>query len=150
MTDNLKKGSDSCPAERSEPPPDWAYDWGRVPYNPMEDARAFNMTTSGPSPMTPRGETAASAPPANTTGWQAERGLGPQPGIDLIDRMVIAADRRERQQAQRPDSERMMEIMVKMMEMQSQTLEAVAAAILRDDKGKPKPKPKSKPGAKAK
>jgi hypothetical protein len=49
------------------------------------------------------------------------------------------------------DSERMMEIMVKMMEMQSQTLRAVAAAILRDDKEKPKPKPKSKRrGAKAK
>ena len=72
--------------------------------------------------------------------------MKPPPGVDLIDKMCIAADQRERQQAQRPDSERMMEIMVKMMEMQSQTLQAVAAAILRDDKGKAKPK--SKPEAK--
>jgi hypothetical protein len=106
--------------------------------------------------MIPRTTTApvpAPAPSANT-GWQAEHPLvnpdvpaHPTPRVALIDRMVIAADRRERQQAQQPaDSERMMEIMVKMMEMQSQTLQAVAAAILRDDKGKAKPK--SKPEAK--
>jgi hypothetical protein len=68
----------------------------------------------------------------------------PPPGVDLIDRMCIAADQRERQQAMRPDSERMMEIMVRMMAMQSQTLQAVAAATLCDDKGKPEPKPKPK------
>jgi len=71
--------------------------------------------------------------------------VNPPPGVDLIDKMCIAADRRERQQAMRPDSERMMEIMVQMMQMQSQTLQAVAAAILRNDKGKPKPKPKRRP-----
>ena len=71
--------------------------------------------------------------------------MKPPPGVDLIDRMCIAADQRERQQAMRPDSERMMEIMVKMMEMQSQTLQAVAAAILRGEKGpKAKPKPRQR------
>jgi hypothetical protein len=94
-------------------------------------------------------DTTAPAPAPPSSGWQNERPLGTQPGIDLIDRMCINADRRERQQTQQPaDSERMMEIMVTMMQMQSQTLHAVAAAILRDDKGKPKLK--SKPGTKAK
>jgi hypothetical protein len=117
-----------------EPPPDWAYDWGRVPYNPMEDARAFNMATSGPSPMTPRGETAAPAPPANTGGWQAERGLGPQPGINLIDAMCINADQRERAQAQQPDFTAML---MTMQQTQTQMMQVLAALVLRlEDKKK--------------
>jgi hypothetical protein len=69
----------------------------------------------------------------------------PPPGVDLVDKIAVAFDQRERQQAMRPDSERMMEIMVKMMEMQSQTLQAVAAAILRGEKGpKAKPKPRQR------
>jgi hypothetical protein len=119
----------------TEPPPDWAYDWGRVPYNPMEDARAFNMTTSGPSPMTPRGETAAPAPPANTSGWQAEHGLGPQPGINLIDRMCINADQRERAQAQRPD---LMQVMMMMTQQQNQIIAALAALVARMEDQTPK------------
>jgi hypothetical protein len=72
--------------------------------------------------------------------WQTDRPLRPPPGIDLIDAICISADHRERQQAMRPDSERMMEMMVQMMQLQSQTLQAVAAAILRYDKPKAKPK----------
>jgi hypothetical protein len=127
MTDEAKKPT--------EPPPDWAYDWGRVPYNPMEDARAFNMTTSGPSSMSPRGETAAPAPPANTTGWQAQHGLGPQPGIDLIDRMVENATARERAQAQQPD---VMQWMVTMQQQQAQIIAASAALVARIEKPKKK------------
>jgi hypothetical protein len=68
-----------------------------------------------------------------------ERSLQPPPGIGLIDAMCIAADARERAQAQQPaDLAQMMAVMTKMMEMQSQTLQAVAAAILREDKAKPK------------
>ena len=137
--------------------PDWALDMARVPFDPNAERAAANFSTGGPIGMIPRATTApAPVPPANTNGWQADHPLvnpdapaHPTPGVALIDRMVIAADQRERQQAQQPaDSERMMEIMMKMMQMQSQTLQAVAAAILRDDKGKPKPK--SKPEAKAK
>ena len=119
--------------------PDWALDMARVPFDPNAERAAANFSTGGPTGMIPRTTTApASAPPANTSGWQNERPLGTQPGIDLIDRMCIAADRRERQQAMRPDSDRMMETMMQMMQLQSQTLQAVAAAILRNDKPKSK------------
>src|SRR6516165_5277434 len=116
MTDNTKNWV-----------PDWALDMARVPFDPNAERAAANFSTGGPTGMIPRTTTApASAPPANTSGWQNERPLGTQPGIDLIDRMCINADQRERQQAQQPaDSERMMEIMVTMMQMQSQTLHAV-------------------------
>jgi hypothetical protein len=119
--------------------PDWAVDMARIPFDPNAERAAVNATTNGPRGMIPR-DTTAPAPAAATpsSGWQNERPLGTQPGIDLIDRMCIAADRRERQQAMRPDSDRMMETMMQMMQLQSQTLQAVAAAILRNDKPKSK------------
>jgi hypothetical protein len=120
---------------------DWALDMARIPFDPNAERAAVNATTNGPRGMIPRDTTApAPAPAPPSSGWQSERPLGPQPKIDLIDQICIAADRRERQQAQRPDSERMMELMLQMMTMQSQTLQAVAAAILRNDKPKAKPK----------
>jgi hypothetical protein len=128
----------------SEPPPDWAYDWGKVSFNPMEDARAFAMTTAGPSSMSPRVETAAPAPPANTTGWQVQHGLGPQPGIDLIDRMVENATARERAQAQQPD---VMQALMMMQQQQNQIIAALAALVARmEDQKKPEkaPAPKGK------
>jgi hypothetical protein len=119
--------------------PDWAVDMARIPFDPNAERAAVNATTNGPRGMIPR-DTTAPAPAPPSSGWQNERPLGTQPGIDLIDKMCIAADRRERQQAMRPDSDRMMETMMQMMQLQSQTLQAVAAAILRNDKPKPKPK----------
>jgi hypothetical protein len=113
----------------TEPPPDWAYDWGRIPYDPNQDRAAFNMTTSGPSPMSPRSD------------WQAERGLGPQPGINLIDRMCINADQRERAQAQQPD---LTQAVLTMMQMQSQTLAVLTALLSRMEDQKPKKAPASK------
>jgi hypothetical protein len=112
------------------PPPDWAYDWGRVPFDPNAERAAFNATTNGPAPMTPR-PTAPAAPPANTSGWQPERGLGPQPGIDLIDRMCVAADRRERQQAQQPDLTQMAQALMMMQTTQTQMMQVLAALALR-------------------
>ena len=67
--------------------------------------------------------------------------MHPTPGIDLIDRMVTAADQRERQQAMQPDS---MQTMMNMLTMQSQQIAALAALILRSE-DKPKRKRKSKP-----
>jgi hypothetical protein len=77
------------------PPPDWALEMAKLDYNPMADIRAYAFATGGPAPLVPRNETSP-PPPANTSGWQAERGLQPQPGIDLIDRMAAIGGRTAR------------------------------------------------------
>src|SRR6516162_7105445 len=116
--------------------------------DPMADRAAYAIATGGPCGKIPadysRQATSRPNPPASATpGWQAEIPLQPQPGIDLIDRMVENATARERAQAQQPaDLERMMTVMAGMLHMQSQTLQALAAVILRDDQSRPKPKPK--------
>jgi hypothetical protein len=69
---------------------------------------------------------------------QVERPLQPPPGVDLIDRICLAADQRERRQAQAPDRmEQMMAALAQMMEMQTRTLQALATVVMR---GKAKPK----------
>jgi hypothetical protein len=111
----------------------------------MEDARAFNMTTSGPSPMTPRSETAAPNPPANTSGWQAERALGPQPGIDLIDRMVENATARERVAAQQPDAmQQMLQSSMVTQQLMAKLIDILANKLLAAEAPEPKPKVKEK------
>jgi hypothetical protein len=77
--------------------------------------------------------------------WQIDRPLQPPPGIDLVDKIAVAFDQRERQQAQRPD---FMEAAMMMLQAQSQQIAALAALVLKDDKGKGKPKPKSRAKAK--
>jgi hypothetical protein len=67
--------------------------------------------------------------------WQSDRPLQPPPGIDLVDKICLAADQRERQQAQPPD---FMEAAMQMLTMQSQQIAALAALVLKDDKAKPK------------
>ena len=129
-----------------EPPPDWAYDWGRVPYNPMQDRAAFVFSSGGPCSAIPRdpGKVTQAEPATNSSGWQRPVELGPQPGIDLIDRMCINADQRERAQAMRPD---FMETAMMMLQIQSQQIAALAALVLRlEDQEKPKkgPAPKDK------
>jgi hypothetical protein len=109
------------------PPPDWAEDWGRIPYDPNAERAAFNAT-SRPRDMSPQDFSRQTSPPANTSGWQSERGLGPQPGIDLIDRMCIAADQRERAQAQQPDFAAML---MTMQQTQNLMMQALAALMLR-------------------
>jgi hypothetical protein len=123
--------------------PDWAVDMAKVPFDPNAERAAANFSTGGPRGMIPRATTATpSAPPqGNRSGWQAERPLQPQPGIDLIDRMVTAADQRERQQAQRPD---IMQAAMMMLQIQSQQIAALAALVLKEDKAKAKAKPKPK------
>jgi hypothetical protein len=71
--------------------------------------------------------------------WQADHPLQPPPGIDLIDKIAVAFDQRERRQAQRPD---FMETAMMMLQIQSQQIAALAALVLKDDKAKPKAKPK--------
>jgi hypothetical protein len=111
----------------------------------MEDRAAFNMTTSGPSPMTPKDYSASQVNqpnvPGSGTGWQAERGLGPQPGIDLIDRMVENATARERAQAHQPD---LMQALMTMSQQQTQIIAALAALVSRMEDA-PKKAPKDKP-----
>ena len=130
----------------ANPPPDWVEDWVKVKGPDSHDAAAYRSNIWGPSSMTPKDfgqPVSAPNPPSSGSGWQVQRELGPQPGIDLIDRMVENATARERAQAQQPaDLERMMTVMAGMLQMQSQTLQALAAVILRDDQSRPKPKPK--------
>jgi hypothetical protein len=127
-------------AKKQVPIPDWAQDMARIPCDPMQDRAAFNFSTGGPCSSLPRNPTVEASPPAReTSGWQAERPLGPQPGIDLIGRMVANADQQERQQAQRPD---LMQAAMLMMQLQSQQIAALAALVMRNDKPKRKSKPK--------
>ena len=67
--------------------------------------------------------------------------MKPPPGVDLIDKIAVAFDQRERQQAQRPD---FMESAMMMLQIQSQQIAALAALVLKDDKAKLKSKPKAK------
>jgi hypothetical protein len=116
----------------------------KVDYDPRADLKAYGFATGGPCGAIPRdpGVETAAPPPQNTSGWQAERPLQPQPGIDLIDRMCINADQRERQQAAAPDTmTQMMAACTTMMQMQSQTIQALTALVLGED-DKPKAKPK--------
>jgi len=69
--------------------------------------------------------------------WQTDRPLQPPPGVDWIDKICVAADRRERAQAQRPD---FMETAMMVLQIQSQQIAALAALVLKDDKAKPQPK----------
>jgi hypothetical protein len=131
--------------KQNNPLPDWAVDMAKVPYNPMQERAAFNFSTGGPCSSLPKVSRAGNsavdppAPSAPSSGWQAERELGPQPGIDLIDRMVTAADQRERQQTQGPD---LMQAAMMMMQLQSQQIAALAALVLHNDKPKRKRSPK--------
>jgi hypothetical protein len=108
---------------------------------PLADLRAYSIASGGPTGTIPRNTTepaSAAPPPANTSGWQAERPLQPPPGIALIDAMCVAADQRERQQAMRPD---FMEAAMMMLQVQSQQIVALAALVLKDNKPKSKSKP---------
>ena len=131
MTDNAKSWV-----------PDWAIDMARIPFDPNAERAAANFSTGGPTGMIPRNPTVEPAPPpqASTSGWQNERPLGAQPGVDLIDRMCINADQRERQQAMRPD---FTEAAMMMLQLQSQQIAALAALVMRE--GKPKAKAKPRP-----
>jgi hypothetical protein len=74
--------------------------------------------------------------------WQTDRPLQPPPGVDWIDKICVAADQRERQQARRPD---FMETAMQMLIVQSQQIAALAALVMRKDKPKAKAKPKPRP-----
>ena len=101
--------------------PDWALDMARVPFDPNAERAAANFSTGGPTGMIPRDTTApASAPAPPSSGWQNERPLGTQPGID-------------------PD---FMESAMMVLQIQSQQIAALAALVMRNDNPKAKPKPK--------
>jgi hypothetical protein len=65
--------------------------------------------------------------------WQTERPLQPPPGIDLVDRICIAADQRERAQAQQPD---LMQFMIKMTEQQTKILALLAQILTKKESDK--------------
>jgi hypothetical protein len=144
MTEAKKEMSAAEREARAHIPASALADMIKVDYDARADLKAYGFATGGPCSAIPRNpavETAA-PPPQNTSGWQAERPLQPQPGIDLIDRMVENATARERAQAQRPDMmTQMMAACTTMMQMQSQTIQALAALVLLED-DKPKAKPK--------
>jgi len=71
--------------------------------------------------------------------WQTERPLRPPPGIDLIDKICVAADQRERQQAQAPDMMvQMTQAMAQMTQQQTQIIAALAALVSRMQDHTPK------------
>jgi hypothetical protein len=144
MTDDTSKQMSAAEREaRANIPASALRDMTAIDYNPMADRAAFNIATSGPTSAIPKdyGQPAPVAP-VNTSG--NVRPLGPMPGIDLVDRICIAADQRERAQAaQATDFTQMMAVMTKQMEMHSQMLTALVALVARmDDKAKPKPEGK--------
>jgi hypothetical protein len=67
--------------------------------------------------------------------------MKPPPGVDLVDKIAVAFDQRERRQAQRPD---FMESAMMMLQIQSQQIAALAALVLKDGKAKAKPKRRPK------
>jgi hypothetical protein len=106
-------------------------DMTAINYNAMADLKAYGFATGGPCgaiPRNPAVETAA-PPPQTTSGWQAERPLQPQPGIDLIDRMVENATARERAQAQQPDMWQVAAIMMQSMVQQNQILLQIVSKL---------------------
>ena len=131
MTDNPK----------TIPPPDWAEVWGRIPYNPNAERAAFNATTNGPTSAIPKDHgQPAPAVPVSTSG--NVRPLQPPPGINLIDAICVAADQRERQQAQAPDM--LAQAMTMMMQQQSTMLALLAQIVTNLESGTAKSaKPKA-------
>jgi len=107
----------------------------QINFDPLTEARAHNFAVTGPSPAIPRtrpaDQVSETRPAPNASGWQAERPLQPQPGIDLIDRMCVTADQRERQQAQAPDTmTQMVAACTAMLQMQTQTIALLAQHLL--------------------
>jgi hypothetical protein len=67
--------------------------------------------------------------------WQTDRPLQPPPGIDLVDKICLAADQRERQQAQAPDRmEQMMAACATMMQQQSAIIALLAHRWAKEDR----------------
>jgi hypothetical protein len=115
---------------KASPPPDWALEMAKLRYDPMQDRAAYNIATSGPTNAIPRDPAKTSA--SVRGGQQAAIPIQPPPGVELIDKICIAADQRERAQAaQGTDFTQLMTVMTKQMEMQSQMLTALAAVVLR-------------------
>jgi hypothetical protein len=67
--------------------------------------------------------------------WQTGRPLRPPDGVHLVDQICIAADQRERAQAQQPD---VMQFMMTMQRQQTQILAALAALVSRMEDQKPR------------
>jgi hypothetical protein len=63
--------------------------------------------------------------------------MKPPPGVDWVDKIAVAFDQRERQQAQRPAPD-FMEAAMQMLTMQSRQI--VALVLCQDDKPKSRPK----------
>jgi hypothetical protein len=128
----------------TEPPPDWAEDWGRIPYDPNTERAAFNLTSSGPSSAIPKDYSQPSPPPRSSGAVGSP--IAPPPGIDWVDKICIAADQREREQAAAPDAmmAQMAQALAMMQTTQTQMVTALAALVQRME-DKPKRKSKSQP-----
>jgi hypothetical protein len=82
-----------------QPPPDWALDMAKVPYNPMEDRAAFAFSGGGPCSALPRQPTVVeNIEPNPGTGWQKERPLQPPAGVALLDAQFDFLDAKEKAQ----------------------------------------------------
>jgi hypothetical protein len=64
--------------------------------------------------------------------------MKPPPGIDLVDKICLAADARERQQAAVPDTMAQMTQAMMMMMQQQSTMIALLAQIVTNQDAKPK------------
>jgi hypothetical protein len=134
MTDAPKKEMSAAErGARANIPASALRDMTAINYNPMADREAYNIAASGPTSAIPK-DHRQSAPVAPVSTSGNVRPLGPMPGVDWVDKICIAADQRERAQAQQPDFTAML---MTMQNTQNLMMQALAALMLRmNDKKK--------------
>jgi hypothetical protein len=127
--------------DKKPPIPDWAQDMAQIPFNPNAERAAFNFSHS-PCGMTPKdlsvSQSVKAAPP--DTGWVERPMVNPDnpqhpvPGIAQCDRLMAAAERAERKEAQQPDLTRVMEAAMAMMQVQSQQIAILVQKFMKEDR----------------
>jgi hypothetical protein len=80
--------------------------------------------------------------------WQTERPLRPPAGIDLVDKICVAADQRERRQAAAPDvMQQMLQSSMMTQQLMAKLIDILANKLLATEPTEPAPdapKPKVK------
>jgi hypothetical protein len=127
--------------------PDWMQDMAKIPFSGMAEREGQRFVASGPAPMIPPKDSNRQAsppnPPGSGTGWQSQRELGPQPGIDLIDRMVVNAEAQERQQRAPRDS-MILEIVVHLLASQTNDIKSLVQRVDKLEQQQARPKARGK------
>jgi hypothetical protein len=130
--------------------PDWMQDMAKIPFSGNAEREGQRFVASGPAPMMPpQDSNRVSNPPGSGSGWQHQAELGPQPGIDLIDRMVINAEAQERKQRAPGDFlSKVMECALLIIKSQKDEIESLTQRVEALEAKAPQPKrPKADPKA---